>query len=741
MPLNTGQILNNRYRIVKLLGQGGFGAVYRAWDINLKGPCAIKENFETTPAAQAQFGREASMLYNLRHSNLPKVIDNFSIPGQGQYLVMEYIEGQDLGELLVQSGSSLPETQIIPWIMQICDALTYLHNRKPPIIHRDLKPANIRITPEGSAVLVDFGIAKIYDPEQRTTLGARAVTPGFSPFEQYGQKVTDARTDVYAMGATLYFLLTGQEPPESIERISGTPLPAPRDLNPKITLQTEAVLLKSLALMPEDRYQTIVDLKDALSLNIFSPSQVSIAPTRIEPSTAMVDLSPQPKRRTWKVLLPWFILFGLVCVGFAILSTVVLGNYGPDIAKLGFISGSSPTPTIRPTVTLRSTSTIAPTNIPAPAVVCEDTLGCVKVAQGFPIRIASALVISGPNADLGKDSQFGVEIAIDFKEEIFGHSIELQAFDDRCSAEGGQTAGQKIVSDPSIVAVVGTSCSSAGVPMSKVVSDAGYVMVSPSNTYPVLTDPDFHEAGYLRTAHNDKVQGIAMADFAYNKLGARKAAAIHDGDSYTEELARVFAGSFEELGGEISAFTAVNKGDTDMRPVLTAVAAAGPPDFLYYPVFTAEGGFLTQQAKEVAGLENTILSAADGMISEAAIEAVGDAGEGMYFSGPDLSFSGEAYDRFIAKYEDKYGQKPLSVFHAHAFDAANMIFACVEKVGIQEENGTLHIGRQAMRDCLYATNGYQGITGILTCDSFGDCGGTNIIVSQLQNGQYIRIWP
>ncbi len=373
---------------------------------------------------------------------------------------------------------------------------------------------------------------------------------------------------------------------------------------------------------------------------------------------------------------------------------------------------------------------------------CDDPIGCVTYGPDEPIRIASALVISGPNTDLGTDSQYGVEIAIDFRGELLGHSIELQAEDDGCSAEGGQSAGQKIVSDPTIVAVVGTSCSGAGVPMSEVMSEAGYAMVSPSNTAPALTDPESAwNPGYLRTAHNDQVQGKAMAEFAYNVLGVSTAAAIHDGDPYTEGLAAVFAASFEEIGGTIVEFTAVNKGDTDMRPVLSAVAAAGPPEFLYYPVFTAEGGFLTKQAKEVSGLEETILAAADGMISDAAIEAVGEAGEGMYFSGPDLSFSGGIYDDFVAKYEEKYGSTPVSVFHAHAFDAANMIFDCIEEVAVAEDDGTVHVGRQALRTCLYATSGYEGITGTLTCNEYGDCADPKISVSQLNSGAYERIWP
>jgi branched-chain amino acid transport system substrate-binding protein len=373
------------------------------------------------------------------------------------------------------------------------------------------------------------------------------------------------------------------------------------------------------------------------------------------------------------------------------------------------------------------------------AFECTDDIGCVEYAPGEPVRIASALVISGPNTDLGLDSQQGVEVAIEFQGELFGHAIELQAEDDGCSAEGGQTAGQKIVSDPSIIAIVGTSCSGAGVPMSTVMSEAGFAMVSPSNTSPVLTDPDIAwNPGYLRTAHNDKVQGAAIADFAYNELGLTTAAAIHDGDPYTEGLANAFRVSFEALGGEIVAFTAVNVGDTDMRPVLTAVAAEGP-EFMYYPIFTAECAFISKQAKEVSGLEDTVLAAADGCISTAAAEAIGDASEGMYFSGPDIAFSGDLYTEFLAAYNDEFGPT-LSVFHSHAFDAARMIFACVEDVGV-DEDGTLHVGRQALRDCLYATSGFEGITGTLTCNEFGDCADPKIVVYDLDGTDYTPIWP
>jgi branched-chain amino acid transport system substrate-binding protein len=355
----------------------------------------------------------------------------------------------------------------------------------------------------------------------------------------------------------------------------------------------------------------------------------------------------------------------------------------------------------------------------ATALECTDAIGCVEVAAGDPIRIASALVISGANADLGLDSQYGVEIAIQFKGDVLGHPVELQAEDDGCNAEGGQAAGQKIVSDPSIVGVIGTSCSGAGVPMAQVISDAGYFMISPSNTAPSLTDPNqAWKPGYLRTAHNDKVQGAAMAEYAYSELGLTTAAAIHDGDPYTEGLANAFRESFEALGGTVVAFTAVNVGDTDMRPVLTSIANSegGAPEFLFFPVFTAECAHLATQALEVAGLENTVRGAADGCFSAAAAEAIGDASAGMVFSGPDLAYTGQTYQDFLAAYQENYGSAPLSVFHAHAFDAANIIFGCIETTAQQGADGALLIGRQAMRDCLYATSGYAGITGSLTCN-------------------------
>lgn len=283
MTLEIGQLIHHdRYRIDALLGRGGMGAVYKAWDSSLELNVAIKENLDISPEAQKQFNREASILARLSHPNLPRVTDYFLIPDQGQYLVMDYIEGLDLQTMLDQL-ERLPAPEVLNWISQICDAVAYLHSQPTPIIHRDIKPANIKITPDGRAVLVDFGIAKLHSPSKATTVGAKAVTPGYSPPEQYGDHVhTDARSDIYALGATLYHLLTGKEPPESVLRVVNRDLmPPPRALNPELNPDLEGVIVRSTELSTERRYQSVGEMQAAL--RNMAAGLVSAAASSAEP--------------------------------------------------------------------------------------------------------------------------------------------------------------------------------------------------------------------------------------------------------------------------------------------------------------------------------------------------------------------------------------------------------------------------------------------------------------------------
>jgi branched-chain amino acid transport system substrate-binding protein len=361
---------------------------------------------------------------------------------------------------------------------------------------------------------------------------------------------------------------------------------------------------------------------------------------------------------------------------------------------------------------------------------CTDPLGCVEIAAGDPIKIGYALVTAGPNSSLGEDSVRGIEIAVDdLGGEILGHPIEIVGEDTGCSPEGGQAAATKLASDTSLVAVIGTSCSSEARVGAPILAEAGLSMISPSNTAPDLTDPAKHIDGYFRTAHNDLVQGAVAADFVFNDLGLTKAATIHDGSLYAVGLATAFADAYKALGGEIVSEQAVNVGDTDMRPVLTTIAAEAP-EFIYYPIFTSEAGFITAQVKEVPGLENVKLGAADGSFSQDFVNAAGDAALGMYLSSPDFSAFGDQYQDFLAKHEAKFGEPPLSAFHAHAYDATNMIAAAIQAVA-QQDGDTLIIGKQALRDAIAATADFQGLTGNITCGESGDCADPKIAVYEV----------
>lgn len=264
MMLERGTLLINRYRIVEILGQGGMGSVYRAVDENLDIDVAVKDNSFTTEEYARQFRREATILATLRHAGLPRVTDHFVIEDQGQYLVMDYIEGEDLRQRMEREGT-LEDEEVIVIGAAICDALTYLGSRNPPVIHRDIKPGNVKITPSGHIYLVDFGLAKTMQDGQATTTGARAMTPGFSPPEQYGTARTDVRTDIFSLGATLYAALTSVTPEDSLARAMGqAELTSVRKQNSHVSRRLASAIEKSLEMLPDDRYQTPDEFKQAL---------------------------------------------------------------------------------------------------------------------------------------------------------------------------------------------------------------------------------------------------------------------------------------------------------------------------------------------------------------------------------------------------------------------------------------------------------------------------------------------
>lgn len=372
-----------------------------------------------------------------------------------------------------------------------------------------------------------------------------------------------------------------------------------------------------------------------------------------------------------------------------------------------------------------------------PTVECTDAIGCVDIAPDEPIVLASFQALSGTMAANGQSNFLTIELALaDRGGHLLSHPISLQSEDSQCTKEGGATAASKVVADPRIVGILGPTCSGSASGAMKAVSEAGLVMVSGSSTAPSLTSvggtpgTDW-QPGFLRTAQNDALSGRAAATFAFEQLGVTKAATINDGDPYTRGLTDTFEQVFVQLGGEIVLATAVNKGDTNMQPVLTAVTRSGA-ELLYFPVFRPEGDHIVLQAEEMDGLEHITLMNAEGLFQEGFIANVGQAGVGVHLVIPTTP-EGPERDAFASRYEARSGEAPTSVYYPHMYDAVNILLDALEAAAMQKDDGSLHIGRQALRDALYATSDYQGLSGRLTCDRYGDCGGAEFVVLRLDD--------
>lgn len=278
-PLSPTTILRERYKVTNVVGQGGMGSVYRAEDLRLPGRlCAIKEvqldpqeSAELRAQTQAQFLREASILAQLDHPNLPKVSDFFSESGR-DYLVMDYVPGKDLKQLLDETlaeGKSFKENLVCNWGLQIIDALIYLHEQDPPVVHRDIKPANIKLTPDNRIKLVDFGLVKVLAADELRTITViqGRGTALYTPLEQYGGELdhTDGRSDLYALGATLYTLLLGYPPLSAKDRfLNPYGLEPPHKVNPEISLVISEATMWAMEMHPDQRPQTARVLQQAL---------------------------------------------------------------------------------------------------------------------------------------------------------------------------------------------------------------------------------------------------------------------------------------------------------------------------------------------------------------------------------------------------------------------------------------------------------------------------------------------
>lgn len=357
--------------------------------------------------------------------------------------------------------------------------------------------------------------------------------------------------------------------------------------------------------------------------------------------------------------------------------------------------------------------------------VCTDEIDCVTFAPGEPIKIGAIMDFTG-GASVHSLTHFNaIKLAInDGAGNVLGYDIELIDVDSSCSAEGGSLAALRMIADPKIVGIIGTVCSGSGGAASKIMSDAGYVMISGANSGPTLTSVGGERGsdsypGYFRTMYNGAEAGEGVANFLFEKLDLTKVASINDGDLFTKGLAGSLEFYFSELGGEVVSSLVINKGDTDFKPVLEAIKLSGA-QAVFFPIFPPEAAFLISQKSEFPELDDVIFIGGPSLITDSYLSDVGGLGIGTYYVSATPVTNG-IYLKYLSQYEELYSEKPQGNIFASAYDTIDLLVEKLREVSVVDSEGSLHIGRQALRVALYNTRNFEGVTGVLSCDSFGDC--------------------
>jgi branched-chain amino acid transport system substrate-binding protein len=690
-----GQVLNNRYRIINLLGQGGFGAVYRAWDTHLNVLCAVKQNFETSPQAASRFNHAATILTRLRHPNLPKVTDSFSLPGQGQYLVMEYIEGEDLQVKLEKVDGPLAEAQVLAWADQILDALEYIHNQEPPIIHRDIKPANIRITSKGQAVLVDFGIAEFRNLAQNNFAEAQAVTPGYSPYEQYSLGSTDARTDIYALGATLYTLLTGSELQESVLRLVDDQVKPASEINSALSGSTSRAIQKAIQADPRQRWQTAAEFKAALRGQPLSEATSAELTDLVAVGTLPLT-RPARSGASDPIVLPDSIadktraednrldhLIGISILLILVAAVIFAGLYLTD--PFGWLGKDAPTRGTLSWAQYATRTALAATPVTgASNEATTDTHSAARPKADGTLYIGLMAPLTGSVPTFGLSTKEGADLAVkewNARGGVLGKKIELVILDSRCEAEAAVEAANRLIFEEGIHYIIGEVCSRASIPVSEVANQNHVLMVSPASTNPAVT---VDEAGktkpyVFRACFIDPFQGQVMAKFAMSQ-GHRTAFILYEQDNeYSLGLGDAFEEVFTAQGGRIVGKESHLASTSDFSAILRQVIDSRAEVLFvpnYYPIVNQVG----RQAKAMG--VTAVLMGGDGWDSPGLdLTAV----EGGFFTNHfDMLDTRPILVKWLRRYGSAYNIKNPDEVAALTYDAVNLLLATIEKVGVDD---------------------------------------------------------
>ena len=369
----------------------------------------------------------------------------------------------------------------------------------------------------------------------------------------------------------------------------------------------------------------------------------------------------------------------------------------------------------------------------------DGSLGLIEVIAGRQIQIRAFYTNGGDLSLFGNSAEKAIVFAVEDYGPIKGFHVDLgEGLDDTCSSMGGVAGAQVIVAQGDVAGVIGTNCSIAAAEASPLLTKAGMVLISPGNTAPSLTsdlsgnEGINHFPGYYRTAHNDLIQGESVAHFLYGE-GVMTAAVVHDGGPYTMGLAAAFSNAFAEYGGTITGTWEVDREDEDLVPVLTEIAA-GEPGALFFPLFWPTGRYLVEQAAEMPGFSQMVFATADGLLNDDFLSL--PQSEGTYVSGPDSRFgdntnetTAQSAPRLRARYEETAEGSPTGTYWGHAYDATVLLLDAIDAASYLD-GVTLVIDRAGIREYLDNLSGFQGVTGVLSCDEFGDCGASRVVIHE-----------
>lgn len=769
-----------RYEIIAELGEGGMATVYRAFDPRFRREVALKilpARFLDDPAFRGRFEREAQSVAALEHPAIVPVYD-FGETENQPYLVMRLMTGGSLAERLEKGPLSLSEISRI--FQRLASALDAAHRHG--IIHRDLKPANILFDQYDEPYLADFGIVKWAGEgdvtKALTGTGAAVGTPAYMSPEQVQGQDLDGRSDVYALGVILFEMLSGKRPYEATTpmalAVKHVTEPIPKLEGQHVPSACQTLINQAMAKNPDERYKTAAafaqalqsvagghypnpdpvpspepESKPATSPSTTGPTEIILpTPPPTRPRTPTPQPSPlatpiaEPKPERGRnpplpLLAGGGVLALLLCVA-GIVALLYLLDVLPPVTE-----ESTPTSEVAEHEPGVTTVPDEGGEVVAPAVIpdCPDPLGCVYVPAGEPVEIGLLQTFGEGMSDIsGIDQVRGVELAVAEQERILNHPIITNSQDELCSGEGGVGGASILLENPQIVGVIGTTCDEAAIAAAPLFSEAGWVLISGANSNAELTqfqgEPGAaHVPGYFRTIPNNEWQGQVAAAFVRQELGISRVATLYTETFYGGQLRTIFNTTVANLGGSVAVDIPLVLNDQGWADIVQTLLEA-EIELIYLPVGYSSTIDAVIRIRTTPELEHVLLMASTTALSETFLGSVGEYGVGLYAAAP-LAPTNDRYNNYRDLFRAAYQTEPTDAidFSVYAYDATYLLFQAIEQVAQVGEDGSLLIGREALREAIAATHAYPGAAGELFCDvwSQGDCGNPVIAISRLED--------